>query len=132
MGRTTVHVIDTSAHLTQLPAHRAMEKRRRKSAPSEESNWWTTTDAQYTSFCLNLQTPQQKGRPNWRLAAQYKNDYCGSVSDTKCCGYSVENICKYLCLPPLGSLLSSPEFNTRHLSQRDEFVLDFKFFKCFT
>ena len=41
--------------------------------------WWQNHvnqdhdhDPQFTAFCLNPWTQLQKGRPNWRLAAQYK------------------------------------------------------------
>ena len=45
------------------------------SVPSEASNWQTKTDPQFIALCINPWTLPLKGRPNWRLAALYKNNY---------------------------------------------------------
>lgn len=44
--------------------------------PSEAANWQPKTDPHFTALCLIPWTEPQKERPNWRLAAEYKNSYC--------------------------------------------------------
>ena len=82
MGRTTVQVIDTPAHLMQRLTHCRLifgPQERRRCVPSKAEHRQTKTDLQFAHLCLKPWIKPPKGRANWQLGALSKYSYRRSI-----------------------------------------------------